>query len=274
MIASALSYTTGIQQIDSTLTIIVSRFEQTFPQRVRGYYLIGSVVEQTVVGLSDIDGCIIFADSFRNEQERTQAEQLIADCARISPVRLDIMPVAEQSIDQLYPVIQVALKRGSKLLYGSDIRDSLVLPTIERYKEDVTAGARFFIARIRKQDQLTTSQIEYPDAQDRFFGYTSKSIAAWYPPEIAAGTKELVATMSRIATATIAQQTDQYVAGKQQAIALYQQLVDNRWSGFVNQVYRRCKLDWHYSIPSADSDQQELRSLCQRMLKFEQAFLE
>ncbi len=273
MVSFALSYTTGIELIDATLARIVSRFEQTFPQRVRGYYLIGSLVEQTVVELSDIDGFIIFAESFRNEHEQQQAEQLVAQCAEHSPLRLDVMPVAEQSLDQIYPVMQVTLKYGSRLLYGSDIRDSLVLPPLERYREDVTAGARFFIARIRHQDQLTTTELDYPDKHDRFFGYTSKSIAAWYPAEVMAGTKELVAAVSRIATATIAQRTGQYVAGKQQAVSLYQQHIGGAWAAFVAQVYQRCKLDWHYRIPATSKDQQELRTICQQMLEFERAFL-
>jgi hypothetical protein len=108
---------------------------------------------------------------------------------------------------------------------------------------------------------------------DAFFGYTRKSVPAWYPPTIAAGTKELVATVSRIATAQLAWRTHQYVSGKQQAFQLFQQVIGGRWAGFVRAIFERCKHDWHYLIPEAEHERSELRGLCQQMLAFENEFL-
>ena len=191
----------GDQQIDATLLAIVRAFEQAFPTRVRAYYLIGSYVERTAVPLSDIDCFVIFASQFATPQEESLAEQVGQQCALSSPVRLDLGAYPESAVDQLYPVLRVALKLGSQLVYGVDIRQAIALPAFPEYTASLVAGAEHFIARIRGETDLAARPVGYPDTSDEFFGYTRKSIPAWYPPAIAAGTKELVAAVSRIAAA-------------------------------------------------------------------------
>lgn len=270
----ALTVSTGIPSIDSTLLATVSAFEQAFPKRVRAYYLIGSYVEGTAVPLSDIDCFIIFADQFATAQEQVLAEQVGQQCAELSPVRLDIGAYPENGLEQLHPVLRVALKLGSKIVYGVDIRQAIPLPALPEYTAGVVAGAQHFIARLRGEDKLLTRQVSYPDTTHEFFGYTAKSIPAWYPATIPAGTKELVATVSRIATARVVQQTQRYVSGKQQAIALFQQEIGGRWGPFVARVFEGCKLEWKYLLPEGERERKELRELCRHMLAFENEFLQ
>lgn len=269
-----LKVSTGVQAVDDTLASIVTAFEQTFPGRIRAYYLIGSYAQRTAVPLSDIDGFVIFARHFETPCEQTLAQHIAHQCALSSPVRLDVGPCSESDLAQLPPVIQVALKLGSRLVYGADIRETLPMPTFPMYTTAVMASAHQFIARLRKQTQLTTTHVDYPDIHDEFFGYTRKSIAAWYPPTVDAGTKELVATVSRIATAIVVRQTQQHVAGKQQAINLYQQHIGGKWAPFVAQTFECCKLEWKYLVPKTGHARHELRQLCQRMLTFEREFLQ
>jgi Nucleotidyltransferase domain len=269
----ALTFSTGSQPIDITLLAIVRAFEHAFPNRVRAYYLIGSYVEGTAVPLSDIDCFVIFADQFATSQEQVLAQQVGQQCAEASPVRLDIGAYPENALGQLYPVLRAALKLGSALVYGVDIRQTMQLPALPEYTASVIAGARQFIARLRGETNLRTPQVSYPDRLDEFFGYARKSIPAWYPPTIAAGTKELVATVSRIATAQVVRQTQRYVPGKQQAIELFQQEVGGTGARFVEQVFRRCKLDWKYLVPETERERIVLRELCQQMLGFENEFL-
>src|SRR5215216_4605126 len=198
-----LTVSTGIQPIYSTLLEIVRAFEHAFPNRVRAYYLIGSYVEGTAVPLSDIDCFVIFANRFATPQEEALAEKIAEQCAEASSVRLDIGAYPEYALAELDPVIRTALKLGSSLLYGADIRPTMILSPTTEYLASVLAGAQHFIARLRGEAVLTTREVSYPDASDAFFGYTRKSIPAWYPPTVAAGTKELVATVSRIATAQV-----------------------------------------------------------------------
>jgi hypothetical protein len=269
-----LLFVTNKPLVDSILQGIVRAYETAFPDRVRSYYLIGSYVEGMGVPLSDIDCFVIFANVFTSAEEAAQAEHLGQQCASSSSIRLDIGAYPEDKLDQLHPVIRVALKGGSGLVYGTDIRANIPLPPLPSYTEALTEGAKHFIARLRGVMQLTTKTVDYPDMTDRFFGYTQKSIAAWYPPTIEAGTKELVATVSRIASAIVARQAKRYVPGKQAAVALFQEHVGGEWASFVQQVYQQCKLEWQYCIPEAESDKYQLHSLCQHMLAFENMFLQ
>jgi hypothetical protein len=265
---------TGVQQIDSTLLAIVRAFEQAFPNRVRAYYLIGSHVERSAVPLSDIDCFVIFANQFATPQEQALAEQVGQECARSSPVRLDLGAYPENAVDQLYPVLRVALRLGSALVFGTDMRQAIALPSFPEYSASLMAGAEHFIARLRGETDLATRPVNYPDPSDEFFGYTRKCIPDWYPPTIAAGTKELVAAVSRIAAAQVARQTRRYVPGKQQAIRLFQREIGGVWAPFVVSVFERCKLEWQYLIPEPQHDRNELRELCRQMLSFENEFIQ
>lgn len=270
---SAPAWSTGMPDIDATLGRIGTAFAQAFPGRVRAAYLVGSYHEGTAVPLSDIDCCLIFAGRWASEGEQAQTKQLADALAGTSSVRLDLLVWPEDAIHELYPGFQVALKLGSALVYGADLRARIALPPRAAYAADVAAGARFFIARLRGSAALTDTQVAYPDAADEFFGYTRKSIAAWYPEAVAAGTKELVATVSRIATARLVAEAELYVPGKQAAFALYGQHIGSAWAALVAQVFGRCKRDWQYLVPETAAERAELRRICRELLAFENDFL-
>ena len=72
----------------------------------------------------------------------------------------------------------------------------------------------------------------------------------------------------------MARQTRRYVPGKQQAIRLFQREIGGIWAPFVARVFERCKLEWHYLVPKAQRDREELRELCRQMLGFENQFIQ
>ena len=263
---------TGNPAADTLLRAIVAAFEQRFPGRVQGYYLLGSYAEGAVVPLSDLDCCAIFAGDWADAAEQAAAAQLAAQLGAERELRLDLVVWSAATLPALHPVLQVTLKLGSTLLYGVDLRDTLALPPLKQYATEMAAGARFFMARLRGLDELART-ITYPDAADPFFGYTHKRIAAWYPPEIPAGTKELVAAVSRIASARVAAETGRYVPGKHAAITLYAAHIADTWSPLVTLIFARCKRDWCYLVPAGAAERAELRALCQSMLAFERDFL-
>lgn len=268
-----LRSSTHVPLTDRILQAVIRTYESTFPKRVRGYYLIGSYVEHTAVPLSDIDCIVIFADDWK-VLEATAAEQLGQQCASSSRVRLDITAYPQNKLDQLHPVIRVVVKQGSSLVYGTDIRPTIILPPMSTYAPAVITDAQQFIARLRGMMHLTPTRVDYPDATDLFFGYTRKSIPAWYPPTADAGTKELVATVSRIASAMVVRGAQTYIPGKQAAVALFQKHIGGAWAPFVQQVYQQCKLEWQYGIPVSERDRYQLRTFCEKMLVFENMFLQ
>lgn len=264
---------TGSPFADQVIGNVIHAYESNFPNRVRAYYLIGSYADDTDVALSDIDLILFFKEKFQDSAEQQAAEQLARECIAASPTRLDLTPRGEDSFDAMFAVIRVALKDASVLVYGQDIRAQWQLPPIEQYTQDVIKGALFFIAHLHGLEQVTALPITYPNPTDEFFGYTQKRFNEWYPPEINSGTKELVATVSRIATATLALQANKYIGSKREAIELYQTCVGGTWAKFVSNIFYHCKQDWQYLIPETLSKRAELRALCRVMLAFESDFL-
>ncbi len=251
---------------------VVACFERAFPHGIRACYLIGSYAEGTAVKLSDIDLIVVMRDSFGDNETQAKAIEVAKRCAANSLIRLDITPRAESAVETMFGVIRVGLKQNSVLMYGDDLRAQMQLPPIETYTQDVIAGALFFIARLHDKERIETLPLEYPDACDEFYGYAQKRFREWYPETVQAGTKELVATVSRIATASIAQRAKKYVGGKAQAIRLYRECIGAPWDLFVEQIYQRCKRDWNYLIPESIAERQELSALCREMLAFENDF--
>ena len=104
-------------------------YEATFPGRIRSVYLIGSRSDGTQATVSDIDGCIIFKDSFV-PREVERARDVMAACRRLSPIRLDFAIAAEDD-EKLQNGVDVRLKLGEHLIFGEEIRVNIPLPTSE-----------------------------------------------------------------------------------------------------------------------------------------------
>ena len=263
---------TGNPMVDTVLRTIIDSYEEFFPNRVRGYYLIGSYAEQTAVPLSDIDMLVLFASDFKSPEEEALAKQRGQACAKISPIRLDIGAFAESKLNNLHAVLRTGLKLGSSLLYGTDIREQIPLPPLPEYCTALVAGTRHFIALLRGGASITLP-VDFPNRNAPYYGYTKKNIPEWYPVTTRSGTKELVATTTRIASTIVAHENHVYVPGKKAAVTLLQS-TDHPWAQFVYEVYHRCKLDWKYRIPRANYERQHLNHLCQQMLGLENLFLQ
>lgn len=258
--------------VDTLLRTIIHSFEQTFPNRVRGYYLIGSYAEDTAVPLSDIDLFVLFANDFESSEEEELSRHQSQHCAKMSRIRLDINTFSEGKLSELHPIPRTGLKLGSSLLYGTDIRARVPLPPLSEYRAALIKGTRYFMSLLRNGAHITSS-VNYPDINAPYYGYTKKNIPEWYPSTTRFGTKELVATSTRIASTIVAHKSQIYVPGKKASVMLFQN-TNNPWAQFVYDIYHRCKLDWKYRVPRAKRDQQYLNHLCQQMLAFENMFLQ
>jgi hypothetical protein len=104
---------TGSTRIDRILQGIISRYEQVFPDRIRGYYVVGSYSD------GDVDMMIVFKEGYQAD-EHEKAVALKDVCRLISPIHLDLPDFSEETLQQTE---NVAFKLGSTLIYGEDIRD-------------------------------------------------------------------------------------------------------------------------------------------------------
>jgi hypothetical protein len=261
-------------EVDAAMRDLVGHYVRAFRGRVRACYVIGSYAEGTAVPVSDADFVVIFRDAFRGPEEQAAAQRLSQDCASAFPVRLDVILGAETALDQLHTVLRVALKLGSVLLYGDDLRAELALPPHAEYRWALRHGALRFVTLLRGQDNLPALPLAYPHPGDEFFGYTRVRIAGWYPAGVSVGTKELVAAATRIAAAQVAAVSELYVPGKRQAVSLYRQRVGQPWAAWLEQILEECQQRWHYAVPVSAAERAALRALCARMLAFENAFVE
>jgi hypothetical protein len=92
-----------------------------------------------------------------------------------------------------------------------------------------------------RERQVLAYPLSYPDASDRFYGYTKKRIAAWYPAAMEQGTKELITGITRTATALLALRAHQYVGSKSASIRLYREHIADEWTEYLETVYHKGK---------------------------------
>ena len=265
MIHPMLLGSTGDERADDTIRMLVADYERIFPGRICGYYVLGSYADGTAVPLSDLDMAIVFHGELTPE-ESTIAQRVAEDSNCRSPIRLNINIAAR---NELSVNTSTLLKLGSLLVYGDDIRAELRLPPLDAYRRWVTGGPYRFSGQVLRGVDLLPYPLDYPDPDGEFYGYDRKRIAEWYPADVERGTKELVTAMARIATAILAVRAGAYVARKEEAIRLYAEIVGGGWTGYLQALYEKCKLQWHYRIPEGRLDREELRLLCRQTLDFE-----
>jgi hypothetical protein len=271
-----LLFQTGNSYVDAVLSRLVNNLEGDFSAKLVGYYLTGSHVDGTAIASSDID----FVAVLRNASDLPRIEQYVANTTPSWPVveRL-LIPISELN-NPLYAEKIVILKHGSRLLYGTDVRDQIV-PQRGPYTKAVVSQCAKGIAMLRDLDSLPPT-IDYPDPKGEFFGYEKTRLGGrdtvrrsrWYPVGTTEGTKEFASVVARCASALVAIKSGQLVASRAAVIDAYSRHVADDWTDFVRAVNVSCRETWGYRVPSASPDRRHLRELCERMLHFERHCLE
>jgi hypothetical protein len=64
------------------------------------------------------------------------------------------------------------------------------------------------------------------------------------------------------------------VTGKKEAVRAYAEDVGDEWSGFLADVYQRCKYVWGYRMPADPIERARLDAMCEQMPRFESRYLE
>lgn len=86
-------------------------------------------------------------------------------------------------------------------------------------------------------------------------------------------TRDLIRLVGWSATALIAYLAGQYVPGKREVGRLYRECINDEWTGLIDELYYKCRMEWNYLIPTGPKERQELRNLCQQTLGFENHFV-
>jgi hypothetical protein len=202
-------------------------------------------------------------------EERPRAEALAREMGPASGVRLDVVVRGETELSGLHAVLQQALRSGSRLVYGEDLRQDLPPVDHEAYTRAAWDGALHFCLQQLRGAASAEYPMTCPEPDDEFYGYATARIGEWYPPGTRRGTKELVATVSRLAAARVATASEERAGGKREACRLFGRVVGGPWAGFVDDIFERGKLQWHYRVPEEAGEREALRALCEKMAPFE-----
>lgn len=257
----SLLTSTGSETADAVLEGVIGLFELLFPGRVSGYYLTGSLSDGSAMPESDVDLFVLFKGPSLSEADEQKADQTAYLCGKLSPIELDITPLGEAIP---WPLRAVSLKLGSRLIYGEDTRDRVPLPTLDAYTRHAMDVTYRMLLRLRPGTESLTFPLRHPDPDAEFFGYDRPTNS----------TKDLVTAVGLAATAILAFRAGRYVAGKRDAVRLYREVIDDEWADLVQQLYEMCRNGWGYEVPPSTEDRLRLRDLCERVVGFENHFME
>jgi predicted nucleotidyltransferase len=265
-----LLHATGDKQIDAILKAIIATFEEFFPLRIRGYYIEGSYANESQVPTSDVDLLIIFRDAFINEQERARAEELVKQYTSLSGVEMDIQLVEEEHLRQVG--IRPALKMGSVVIYGEDIRNNLPLMPLQAWTRDRMHTSYWRMVNLFSRPFVVTYPLAYPDQDGEFYGYDQRKLRLADGSEVHC-TRDLIRLVGWSATAILAFKAGQYVARKSDCQRLYTDYIADEWTATLYDTYTLGRGRWHYLIPDDQGERRLLRLICSRVLAFENHFL-
>jgi predicted nucleotidyltransferase len=261
---------TAILTVDQTLAEMIAIIEQHLPQRVLGYYLVGSYAVGEAVPASDIDLIVVFKEELTAEDQ--QYFLAVRDrCKQASSYTLDLSAESEAKLRR---VGAVWFQTASRCLYGADIRPQIPRKPIEAHLRDLMHGIYFLLARVRSNLPRLTVPLDYPDPTDQLYGYDQRQIRDGDHTRTV-GTKDLVTNTLAIANVLTLRRSGRYVgSGKKADIPeQYQQWVADQWAWLVAEVYHTCRYRWDYVVPVGRAEQAHLRRLCHDVLGFENHFL-
>ncbi|MEW5856985.1 MAG: nucleotidyltransferase domain-containing protein [Cyanobacteriota bacterium] len=259
---------TGVENVDAIACGIIGKVEQSFPNRIRGYYLEGSYADGSAVATSDIDLRVVFKGSLTSD-ERQEFAQISDECQKIASIELGMTADSEEA---LFRIGAVRFQQGTLLIYGEDIRPLVPIKPIDSYTLDSMHFPYRLLARARGNPEVLTFPLDYPDPEGEFYGCDRRQMRA-SDGTIHYGTKDLVLNVLCPATALIALDAGQYVVTKRECVAQYRIWINDEWTALVEGIYEQCRNHWNYLVPEAEADRKQLREYCDRALAFENYFL-
>ena len=264
-----LQNTTHNKQTDLMLQNIISMLETAFPARIRSFYIEGSYANSSDVGSSDIDLVVIFRNQFVDAQEQESATHLALQFARDNVIELDLEIVDERKLaDGVCP----ALKLGSLLLYGENIRGQFSLIPLEVWTRDRMHSSYWRTVKLFNRPLPIRYPLNYPDPTSEFYGYNRRKLRLSNGHEVPC-TRDLIRLVGWSATALLALKHGVYVARKSDCHQLYQTYFHDEWGQLLQDIYEQCRVQWNYLIPENPRERQMLRMICERTLAFENHFL-
>lgn len=264
-----LAHSTDNPMVDQVIREIITHFESSFPNQIAGYYVEGSYADQTAVATSDLDLIIVFRQALASTEEKAQAERVQAACQQLSAIELDLTIT---DILYLREHADPMFKIGARLLYGKEIRDEIPLIPITTWAHQRMQAAYWLMINVFQRPKPVYAPLTFPQPTPPFYGYTNRTMRLADGSTIPT-TRNLIRVTGWIATARIAYQAQHYVVRKRDCVMTYRQVINDEWTGLLEQIDQRCRTAWHYRIPNAPVEQAELETIVTQTLAYENHFL-
>jgi predicted nucleotidyltransferase len=265
----ALLASTSDPRVDQILHDVVALIEARLPERVRGYYLVGSYAAGEARPSSDIDLIVLLKHELE-EGERERFAPVREACRRLSPIPLDITVDSEA---KFFRIGGVWFQTASVLVYGEDVRTRIPRKPVEQHIRDLMHSMYPLLARVRGNPTVLTYPLEYPDPTNALRGYDARYRDDSESQRTA--TKDLVNNVLGAANTLTLLQARQYAgAGKKSDIPeQYRRWIGDKWARLVEDVFEYCRVRWDYRIPDGPGERAHLYGLCEQALAFENHFL-
>jgi len=145
-----------------------------------------------------------------------------------------------------------------------------VLPVANWARRAIHSGY-WCVARGSGQPPIVTYPLSYPNLTGAFYGYDAPDHA----PDVIApergcvrcsnrsdqpGMRSLVTGILWAATGLIAHRAQIYVLRKRDVPALYARHIGGEWANLLEELYRRCRGEWHCAIPLELAQRVHLRT--------------
>jgi len=263
-----LRNTTGNALTDDVMRGTIGLCELCFPNRVRGYYIVGSYGDRTAVSSSDLDLDVVFKGSMV-DGERQRLAWLEDHLRLVSPIDIDFGLVGEQ---YLFEHGDAIVKIAGRCVYGEDILEQIPLLPLDQYVRQCMHRPYRFFASMRNNPDVLPFPMQFPDPDDEWGGYARRMVRLADGTEHPT-TKNMVVSAGWAATAIIALRAGQYVANKSDCLRLYRAHINDEWMPLLDALYTVCRGRWSYFLPTDPVDRSYLRTLCEQTLAFENHFL-
>jgi predicted nucleotidyltransferase len=232
---------------------------------IRSIYLFGSYHDGTALDTSDVDLAIVTDEPSRD----VLLDLLKADLAAAGIMGVDIILF---DYDQLIEAGHFRIERGTRLLFGEDVRPRLPPTTLDAYLRRYGQGPVNYMTDVLRRRHDIQPPLGYPDPDGELFGYDRDVL----PPggRRAHNVKAMVSCACWIASMLVGIRTGRMTTTKPEAIRAYQEAIADGWTPLVTEMYASGRQRWHYLVPQDPAERRQLRSRCQRMLSLERHYLD
>lgn len=258
---------TGNERIDHALAGVVHLCEMMFPDRISGYYLVGSLGCGYAVTGSDIDLFMVFKNRLLPGEER-KLEQLMPPLWLLASFDIDLKCLDEDNVRRL------GLLGPGRCIFGKDVR--LTPPSGTHVHLDLKRFAFYqsvnYFFRLRGNPHQLAPPLSYPDEEHPYKGYSSRPTHA-LDGRLDPGLRELLNNTLKPASVLVDLATGEFNKDKQHIARLFGEYVDAGWVAYLEEVEYLVRRQWAGREPDQKDQKKQLQHLCQQALDFENSVL-